>query len=194
MRYFTSDIHFSDWDTMLHDARPFKSPKEYDKYIIKTWNKIMTKDDTIYVVGDLFDCNNPKSTVWQQSLSYIKKFKAKIILIMGNSEERIMRYYFGNSFNKFRDFCLSLGMHDVKKNEYVSFGGYDFYLTHKPRNYQQGYVNLVGHVHRRHGLWYSFGLNVSVDINHFRPYSEDDILIQLREKGRYFKEKEFHLI
>ena len=58
MNYFISDIHFSDWDTLHQDSRPFKSPKEYDKYIIKLWNKTMTKNDTLYVIGDLSDCSN----------------------------------------------------------------------------------------------------------------------------------------
>lgn len=186
MNYFTSDVHFSDWDTMLHDDRPFKSTKQYDKYIIKTWNKMMTKKDTLYVIGDLFDCNNSQSVVWKDALDYIKKVKVNVVLIMGNNEDRIMKHYFDNSFTKFKDFCLSVGFKDVKKNAYLSFGGYKFYLTHMPINYKQNYVNLVGHLHRSRGMWYSFGLNVSVDLNHYRPLSEKDILFQLSEKAKYY--------
>ena len=51
MIYFTSDIHFDDLDTLVNDNRPFKSTKQFDKYIIKTFNKQAKKEDTIYVIG-----------------------------------------------------------------------------------------------------------------------------------------------
>ena len=100
MNFFTSDIHFSDTETMLHDRRPFKNIKHYDRHTIKTWNKMMTKNDTLYVVGDLFDCNNKNSEVWKRCVKYFKKIKAKIVLILGNNEERIIRWHFNNSFSK----------------------------------------------------------------------------------------------
>ncbi len=186
MIYFTSDIHFSDDETMIHDDRPFKNIKKYDRYTLRLWNKIMGKDDTLYVIGDLLDCNSPKSVVWKKSLPYFKKIKAKIILIMGNNEYRIMEHYFDNNFEKFKKFLINLGISDVKKEEHLSFGGLDFYLTHKPVDYKNGYINLVGHLHRSRGQWYSFGLNVSCDLNHFRPYSQKDILFQLQEKAKYY--------
>ncbi len=190
MNYFTSDIHFSDPETMQHDRRPFKNIKEYDKKTIKTWNKIMNKNDTLYVVGDLFDCIGPESEVWKQSAGYFKKIKANIILVMGNNEDRIVKYFFNNNFKKFKEYCLSLGIKDVVKNTKISFGGYKFYLVHKPINYKEGYVNLVGHLHRSRGQWFSFGLNVSCDLNHYRPYSEDEILFQLKEKKSFYDSDE----
>ena len=45
-------------------------------------------------------------------------------------------------------------------------------------------LNLFGHIHRSGGLYKSFGFNVGCDLNHFRLYSEDDImnLIQMRDR------------
>ena len=40
----------------------------FDKYVIKLWNKQATKNDTIYVVGDLIDCHS------QTDDSCVKKF------------------------------------------------------------------------------------------------------------------------
>lgn len=190
MNYFTSDIHFSDEETLIQDSRPFKNVKCFDKHALKSLNKYAKKGDNLYVVGDLMDCCDENSHVWEKSISLIKRIKANIILIIGNNEERIIKYYFNGNFNKFKDFCLGIGIKEVKKEEYLSFGGYNFYLTHKPIKHKKEYTNLFGHLHRSRGMWQSFGINVSFDLNHYRPYSEKDILFQLREKEKYWPKDE----
>ena len=52
MRFFTSDTHFYDYDTLLVDDRPFSSAEEFDNFVISTWNTQAKKGDTIFVVGD----------------------------------------------------------------------------------------------------------------------------------------------
>ena len=81
MKFFTADIHFCDESTMRSDNRPFKSVKEYDKFTIKQWNKVAKAGDTIYVVGDLLDCDGPEAREWEQGLQLIKKINADIVLI-----------------------------------------------------------------------------------------------------------------
>lgn len=186
MNYFTSDIHFSDENTFKNDCRPFKNIKQFDKYIIKLWNKTAKKDDNIYVVGDLLDCDGPDFLSWQKALNYVKKIKANIILIMGNNEERILNNFFSSNFDAFKSFLISKGIKDVHKTLNLEFGGYNFHLVHNPINYQKDFVNLVGHSHRSKGIWYLFGLSVSCDLNHYRPYSENDILYQLKRKEIYY--------
>ena len=63
MNYFTSDIHFSDLATFINDDRPFENLKEYDEFIIKLWNKTMTKNDTLYIVGDMLEKGETKVKV-----------------------------------------------------------------------------------------------------------------------------------
>lgn len=185
MNYFTSDIHFCDITTLKADCRPFKSINQFDKYIIKLWNKTAKKNDTIYVVGDLLDCDGPNHFSWHKALKYIKKIKANIVLIMGNNEQRILDNYFDSNFNKFKNCLLSYGIKDVVYNLDMSFKGNNFHLVHNPIDYKKNYVNLVGHSHRSKGIWYLFGLSVSCDLNHYRLYSEDDIIYQLDRKDQY---------
>ena len=190
MNFFISDIHFCDTTTFLEDNRPFKNITHYDKFMLKNLNKYVGKNDTLYILGDLMDCDNEKSRFWEKSAKYIKKIKGNIVLIMGNNEKRIVNFFFNGNFEKFKTYCKSIGIDDVKYEDYISFGGYDFYLTHEPINYKKGFVTLFGHIHRSKGLWQSFGLNMSCDINHYRPYSEKDILFQLKEKEIYWNSDE----
>ncbi len=186
MKYFTSDIHFSDPETLLDEDRPFSSIKAFDKWIIKHWNKIAKTGDTIYVIGDLFDCHKSGKTNWLHALQLTKKVKADIILILGNNEERIIQFYFNNDFDKFRQFCLDNGIKDVKQNDLIMIEDTPFYLVHQPIHHHKEYINLYGHLHRSNGMWSSFGINVACDMNHFRLYSEQEIIRQVGLKNRYF--------
>ena len=186
MNYFTSDIHFADWETMKHDMRPFASISQYDKYVINLWNKMMNKNDTLYVIGDLFDYNIDSSIVWEKTLEYIKKIKAQIVLIIGNNEERVIDSEYNGDFEAFRKVCITHGIKDVMKNHTLEFCGKKFFLTHKPEDHNNSMENLMGHLHKSRGQWYSFGINVACDLNYFRPYSENDILFLLNERDIYY--------
>lgn len=186
MLYFTSDVHFNDLDTLINDNRPFKTIKQFDRYVIKTWNKQVKRDDTIYVIGDFIDCNNDSDENWRDSILYVKRIKASVVLIMGNNEDRVVKYFFNNDFDKFREFCLSVGFKEVYKSLDLSFMDKEFYLVHKAINYKKGVINLFGHSHRSCGLYKPFGLNIGCDLNHFRLYSEGDIKHMLNMKEKYW--------
>ena len=186
MQYFSSDIHFDDIDTLINDNRPFKNTKLFDKYIIKTWNKQVKKDDTIYVIGDFIDCDGQGYDSWKHTLNYVKKIKAKVILILGNNEERVIKYYFNNDFEKFRKYCLDLGFKEVHKDLDLEINGTLFHLTHKLINAKEDQMNLIGHSHRSLGLYSPLGFNIGCDLNHFRLYSEDDIGFLLKMKEKYW--------
>ncbi len=184
MNFFTSDIHLDDEETLYWDCRPFKNCKQFNKHLFNLWNKQANANDTIYIIGDWLDCEKTGSSTWEKSIHYVKKLKAQVVLVMGNNEERIVKFYFDNNFEKFREYCLECGFKDVVKNATVFINGIEFYLTHKPKHYKRGVLNLFGHTHRTSGLYYPFGFNVGCDLSHFRLLSEDDIMkyIEMKEK------------
>lgn len=186
MLYFTSDIHFSDKDTLKNDNRPFKSTKQFDSYIIKLWNKQAKKGDTIFVIGDFIDCNGDGHDNWKKAIKYVKKIHADIVLITGNNEDRVIKYYFNNIFDDFKNYCLSLGFKEVHKSLIIDLCGHQFNLVHKPKNYKENTLNLFGHSHRAMGLYKPFGFNIGCDLNHFRLYSENDIKHLLTMKEKYW--------
>jgi len=192
MNFFTSDTHLSDAYTLQSDLRPFKNTKQFDKHIIKTWNKQAKPTDTIYVIGDFIDCDGEGYDGWKQSIKLIKKIKAKVVLILGNNEERVIKYFFNNNFEEFKSYCLSLGFKDVVKNLIISMRDKEFYLTHKPFNYNPNYINLFGHTHAAGGIYKPFGLNIGCDLHHYKLVSEDAVFHLLDKKEKYW-DKDKHL-
>lgn len=189
MYFFTSDTHFSDKDTLEVDNRPFKSAKKFDRFVIKTWNKQTKKEDTIFVVGDFVDCDG-KSESWKTSIKYVKKIKANVVLILGNNEERVIKNFFNNDFEAFRQHCLKCGFKDVHKNLTISFDGNEFFLTHKPKDHKEGMLNLYGHIHRSGGLYKPYGINIGCDLNHFRLFTQKDIQKFLFMKENFWDKNE----
>ncbi|MBP3619641.1 MAG: hypothetical protein J6J24_03165 [Clostridia bacterium] len=184
MKYFTSDLHFGVEENLFNDRRPFKNAKQFDKYILKTWNKTAKASDTIYVLGDFADCDGAGYNSYEKTLPYVKKVKAKVVLIVGNNEERIIKHFFNGDFERFKMFCLDLGFMEVHQNLILNLRGEDFFLVHEPINYKKDMINLFGHNHATSGIYLPCGLNLGCDNNHFRLYSEDDIFNLLGDKKR----------
>ena len=140
----------------------------------------------------MLDCDGAGHDVWKRSSLLIKKIKANIILIMGNNEDRIVRHFFNNNFDLFKEFCLNSGIKEVHKNLTINMRDKEFYLTHKPFDYNPKYINLFGHTHAAGGIYKPFGLNVGCDLHHFRLLDENNIFHLLAKKEKYWN-KDKHL-
>lgn len=186
MYFFTSDIHLGQATNAKADGRPFKNDKQFEKFLIKTWNHQAKVGDIIFVVGDLFDCHSKTDPYFLHKLWFVKKIKAEIVLIMGNNEEKIINNFYNSNFEDFKKVCLQAGIKDFVKDGFVNICGQDFYLTHKPKNHHCDMLTLFGHSHRAMGVYKSFGFNIGCDLNHFRLFSEQDISILLQGKKDYW--------
>lgn len=190
MNFFTADIHFCDEFTMKSDNRPFKSVKAYDKFTIKQWNKVAKTGDTIYVAGDLLDCDGENSYEWKQGLELIKKIKAGVILILGNNEQRVIKLFFNNDFDAFVKVCKIHGIKEVYKSLDIELAGKKFHITHQIKDGKKNMINLFGHTHLCSGIYHPYGLCVSCDLNHFRLFTLDMILAYLERKTNYWEPDE----
>ena len=78
--FFTSDLHFGHTNLCLGLRQ--MSPVESDKLIIDNWNKVVTKRDVVYVLGDI--------TMENQNIipQYIKQLNGRIIIVGGNHDNR----------------------------------------------------------------------------------------------------------
>lgn len=186
MIFFSSDTHFCDDASLTMDYRPFANCKSFNKHIVKTWNKTAKRGDVVYFLGDFASCKGANDKTWQNGLAIVKKLKADIVLILGNNEQRIIKHFFEDDFEKFKDFCKFLGFKDVLKNHTLILAEKEFYLTHKPTDFKEGSINLFGHTHRSCGIYKNFGLNVGCDLHHFQPVSEIEIFRLLEMKSKYW--------
>ena len=190
MKFFTSDLHFGSDTSIKFDYRPFKNSKQFITRIIKHWNKVASKNDTIYVIGDFIDCHTDKDNSCLKYLSLAKKVKANIVIIIGNNEQRAIKFFFNNNFNEFKEYCLSCGIFDVKENDTITINNTSFYLTHKPKHCKMDMLNLFGHSHKAMGLYKSFGFNIGCDLNNYNLYNETDIMELLRKKETFWDKDE----
>ena len=195
MKFFTSDLHFGSDDTIMFDNRPFKNSKAFINFSLKTWNEVAKIDDVIYVIGDFVDCHSANNKNCMKYLSIVKKIRAKIILILGNNEKRIIKNFFNNDFDRFRDYCLNLGFQDVKSSDIIEINNTKYFLVHKPKDHNPEMLNLFGHSHKAMGIYKSFGFNIGCDLNNYRLYSENDISNLLSKKINYWdKDQNLKLI
>lgn len=113
--FFTSDTHFGTNKALARENRPFRNWKVFYRKTIKQWNKQAKKDDLIYHLGDFIDYVPGRESNWKFCLNLVKNIKAKVVLIIGNNEERLIKDCFNDDFDKFRNYCLNVGFSDVIK-------------------------------------------------------------------------------
>lgn len=189
MQFFTADLHLGDDDIIEREARPFKNIKEFEEAFIKNVNDVATEDDTLYVLGDYISyCNSHRPPI-KEVFETAKRIKPSVILIVGNDEERVINEVYEGDIEKFRKDLEQFGIKEVYREADIELGGMSIHLVHKPTDHKDGIINLFGHNHRATGLYKPFGINVGVDLNYFRPFSEKEI-IRLLEMKRDWWDKD----
>lgn len=188
--FFTADPHFSLNDiegTIKRDFRPFETLEQMNETIIETWNNQAFSDDIIYLIGDFVNYNFRDKENFDSCYSLVKKINAKVVLILGNNDDRVMQYEFGGDFEKFKEYLLSKGFFDVVENSLdLELRNTKLHLTHFPKNHKEGVINLFGHVH---GCVFvkKYGFNVGIDNHYLGLFSEDEIF-DLIERQKFFDE------
>ena len=176
--FFTADTHFGLFDyegCVQRDFRPFKTIEDMNNFIIKLWNNQVNKNDIIYHIGDFVNYNHKDNLSYEVCFDYVKKINAKVILILGNNEKRLLEQKFNNDFDSFKSYLLNKGFYDVVKDGLeLELLGNKLYLTHQPKDHKSGVINLFGHIHGC-GFVKRYGFNVGVDNHYLSLFSEDEI-------------------
>ena len=79
--FFTADLHFGHANAIRFDNRPFSSVEEMDAEMMQRWNTKVTKDDIVYVLGDMIWKTRNNDAEW-----LVKNLNGQIILIKGNHD------------------------------------------------------------------------------------------------------------
>ena len=77
--FFTSDLHVGHLNVIQYCNRPYKTIEEMNEAILKIWNKTVSKNDIVYVLGD-FSLNTRYVEM------YLPKMNGEKRLIVGNHD------------------------------------------------------------------------------------------------------------
>lgn len=176
MIYFTADCHFGHANIIKHTNRPFASVEEMDETLIQNWNKKVHRNDTVYIVGDLFfRAAEVEST--------LERLKGKKHLILGNHDKSwIKKVEVGKYFESVHALAeISDGKHGITLCHYPLLS-----WDHAQRTYM-----IHGHIHNNTNMDYwpllvnrERALNAGCDINGFEPVTFDELV----ENNRRFKQ------
>lgn len=155
--YFISDTHFSHSNIIKYESRPFATVQEMDNEIVKRWNSVVKKSDTVIVLGDFALAPFP------QVSNFCARLYGTKWLIMGNHDQRkSVNWWHKAGFAKVFEFPI------IYKDFYI--------LSHQPvyLNEATPYVNFHGHIHSK-TLSYKGYVNCSVECINYTPISFEAI-------------------
>lgn len=150
--YVTADLHLG--HVNMATKRGFSSVEEHDHHIISNWNKVVTKRDTVWILGDV---TNEKA-----SYEILGQLNGIINVVGGNHDRP---------------------QHTIKMLEYINgFCGAKqlkgFMLTHipiHPSELERFRGNIHGHVHDQ-SIYEKGYFNVSLENTLYYPVLLDDII------------------
>jgi len=153
--WFTSDLHLG--HPKMAQSRGFSSIQEHDETIVATYNTLVSKRDSVYILGDV---------VWARTcLHYLAGLKGSKTIVLGNHDQRLGRKY----------------LEFVSRVEGAATKQYDemrTIMTHVPVHPCQFehrfHLNIHGHLHAKRvpDLRY---LNVGLEQNNLQPFHLDAI-------------------
>ena len=130
--FYIADWHHSHVNSIRFDNRPYNNVYEMNEDLIRRWNSVVSNDDTVYILGDMFWCNV------SQALPVLDQLNGKKILVKGN-HDRCNDSRFRSKFEKIVDYL------EIEDN------GRRVVLCHYPipcfKNHFYGWYHLYGHVH-----------------------------------------------
>lgn len=177
MIYFISDLHFGHQNILKFERTQFKNIQEHDEYLISSYNSIVKKQDTCYILGDI---SGPIRSVSQEYVqNCFNRMNGIKILVLGNHDEYPLTFY--QHLNNVQE-VYSNPVYIRKR----------IALSHEPIEVGKSVINIHGHLHNS-SLSLSNYINVSADIIKYTPlslkYIEGTFLPKLpKQDGRFMYE------
>lgn len=154
MDYFTSDLHFGHSNIIKYCNRPFRDTKEMEEILIRNWNDIVTPEDSVFVLGDVFFCGREHA---KDILDRLNGFK---YLCRGNHDP---------------NWCAKLPqwLWVKARTQYLD----TIWLSHYPYAFTNpdNRIQLHGHTHGRPS-GFKNNVDVGVDCWDYRPITLDQAL------------------
>ena len=156
--YVVSDLHLNH-KNIINMGRPFETLQEHNDYVIEEYNKVVGKDDLVYILGDV-----GFSPVQDLKL-LIPRLNGRKVLILGNHDKQKIGEYRNMGFIEVYDHPVYYSSHLI--------------LSHEPvrEALNNPYVfNVHGHLHFNI-LDLPNYINVNTELINYKPIS----LVKLEE-------------
>jgi calcineurin-like phosphoesterase family protein len=189
--FFTSDLHLGHANILMFCGRPGRDVDEMNELIIDNWNRVVTPEDTVFVLGDV------AMGKLADTLPLVSLLNGTKHLIAGNhdrvwgghkkvSDVMWFRYITEAGFTTINDgtiYTLPNGVTAILSHfpyEQDDRHG-SKYAEHHPQDDGRTWL-LHGHVHQE---WQVRGrqINVGVDVWGMTPVSED-VIVDIIERRR----------
>lgn len=128
--WFIADSHFFHKKVIEYCNRPFSNVEEMNNIIISNWNKVVKRDDRVFMLGDFALCGKDKL------IEIGQKLNGRKVLILGNHDGASLSTYYNAGFEMVSKFPII----------FQDF----FILSHEPIEFlplNTPFVNIFGHVH-----------------------------------------------
>ena len=169
--FFIADTHFGHEKIIMMCDRPFDSVKDMEYGLIEKWNKKVSDEDTVYMLGDF--CFKLSK---EDAIRILKQLNGKKILIKGNHDRYVGQRDFDNCFD---------GIYDYYQ---ITENGQQIILSHYPiidfAGMYYGAKMIYGHVHNKyvpHKNMYC----ASVECINYEPVTLDELIDIYKNKEVY---------
>lgn len=161
-RFVISDTHFRHANAVLKfkradgtPLRDFSSVEECDEFMVEQWNKTVSKNSTVYHLGDV--------AIAKRGLEVVKRLNGKKRLIMGNHDVFKNKDYYEAGFEKLAGVRVFVDK---------------FVLSHIPlfeKCVSDRFIcNVTGHLHANYINSPRY-LTVSVEQTNYTPLSFEEV-------------------
>lgn len=169
MTYVTSDTHFNHSNIIKYCRRPFADVDQQNRKLIKLWNAVVSKTDTIIHCGD-FILGDPETIPF-----FLRMLNGHIILLKGNHDtpRRLAQY---------AKYPSKITVKDIHCETYLDS---TFVFSHYPKSLGE-FICCFGHAHDKlpFHIPKSRQFNVSCELTNYAPIALSDIYnIERRHNG-----------
>ena len=182
MIFYISDLHLGDKRLFDYCKRPFASLKEMKESMISKWNKKVTPNDTVYILGDIANGSV------EEVRDFFTCVNGKKHLVVGNHDEAYIDGYSKTGL-----------FESIERIAFIQDDNRQVCLCHYPMmdwyTNSKAIYHVYGHIHNKtikNGQMYADiknyykdknAFNASADVVGFEPVTLDE-LIALKEANK----------